>query len=583
MVPNVVRPLVLSLIMLVGACVIGPGASLAQQTTSSAQGENRFASEQFGYLLEWEAPWESSGQMVQELFEGVILTNGNKMSGVMALSAHGGQITFESEVEVLDFVVDGLVANVPDATVAVEDRNALVPWTELTYTGPQGPARSFVEVFSLASAGAYMYSIVEGPNAEFEEALVQAAEAILLDGKVFVAQERAGQSPSDANSRDHQDTDRPPARGGGAAPADETVAMASYRGGPAHTGEQPGPAPIVAPEQAWAYATGDAFVGATPAAVSAEHGLVFTSSNAVYAIDMLTGEEVWSYKSELGLGFIGPLALANGVLYAGGEDGHVYAFEPASGDIIWQSELTSRLAVNGGPLLAGDRLFVTSWDANAYALEPETGEILWSSPTGGVTLGQPAYAGRFIIVPGPLSPETFNGVLAIDAQSGELAGTFETDGPVFPQPTVSGEVLYVASQNGILYAVDLVSGAILWSVQIGLEVTAAPAVSDGVVYVTSDEASLGAYDAETGVELWTVVANPGSQLGGISVTATDDGTVLILVGDSSGTLHAFGEHGQEVYAVDVTDSEIVFPATVVDGVIYVAAGDGTVYALAAER
>ena len=125
------------------------------------------------------------------------------------------------------------------------------------------------------------------------------------------------------------------------------------------------------------------------------------------------------------------------------------------------------------------------------------------------------------------------------------------------------------------------TGEELWSIETAAPISAAPAVSGGVVYVVNGASELGAYDALSGNLLWTAEVG-APDLGGISVTPSEDGKTLILVGDGEGRLHAFDAAGFEVYAVEVTVAGIVFPATVVDGVIYVAAGDGTVYALAAE-
>jgi eukaryotic-like serine/threonine-protein kinase len=358
---------------------------------------------------------------------------------------------------------------------------------------------------------------------------------------------------------------------------DAGAPLASYRGGPAHTGEQPGPAPAEAPEELWAFETGDDFVGANAPAVSVEEGLVFTSSNAVYAIDVESGEEVWTYESEAEMGFVSPLALVDDVLYAAGEDGHVYAFEPESGEVIWDSPVTAQgLPVNGGPLVVDDTLYVTAWDETAYALDAESGEVLWDAPLGGIGFGQPAYADGFIVLSAPS-----NGVMALEAESGDEAWTFETDEQVLSAPALADGVAYFGSDDGNIYAVELESGDEVWSVEAGAPVGAATAVVDGVVYVANADGVLGAYDAESGDELWTLELD-ATEIGGTAVVESEEGDTLVFVGDGDGVLHGIDAEGEEVYTVEVTDAAIFWPVTVVDGGVYVAARDGTVYALAAE-
>jgi outer membrane protein assembly factor BamB len=375
----------------------------------------------------------------------------------------------------------------------------------------------------------------------------------------------------DADSSDNADAgdDNQSASG------DAAGSSASFGGGPSHTGVQPGPAPADEPAELWTFETGDDFVGANAATVSVDDGLMFTSSNAVYAVDIETGEQVWTYESEANVGFVAPLALADGVLYAAGEDGSVYAFEPDSGDIIWQSEVTDGLPVNGGPLVVDDKLYVTAWDGNVYALETETGDLIGDTPMGGMSFGQPTYADRYLVMSAPS-----NGVLALPLDNGE-DWLFETDGPVYAAPIVVDGVVYAGSDDGNLYALELESGDELWSVDTGAPINAALATSDGVVYVVNGDAVLGAYDTESGDELWTSDVDD-AEIGGISLSETEDGDLLILVGDGDGVLHALDADGEEVYAADVTNAAIFWPATIIDGTIYVSARDGSVYALSAD-
>ena len=68
-------------------------------------------------------------------------------------------------------------------------------------------------------------------------------------------------------------------------------------------------------------------------------------------------------------------------------------------------------------------LYVTAWDGLAYALETDTGDVLWGAQTNGMSLEQPAYADGYVVCPAP--PNSFNGMLALDSATGEVAWTFE--------------------------------------------------------------------------------------------------------------------------------------------------------------
>jgi outer membrane protein assembly factor BamB len=69
--------------------------------------------------------------------------------------------------------------------------------------------------------------------------------------------------------------------------------------------------------------------GAVLGAVTAVPGVVFAAAtNTVYAVDASTGAILWSYKDTTsGSDFWGAMSIANGVVYAGNQDGNLYAFD----------------------------------------------------------------------------------------------------------------------------------------------------------------------------------------------------------------------------------------------------------------
>lgn len=580
------RPLVLVLTMLLASVSLAPAVVSARPANLAARQGNSFTSELFDYRLEWLPPWIASEPTISQVWEGISLQDGAKFTSFIAVSAIGGQITFDSAAAVQDYFVSGTIAQQPDGTLIAKDRDADIPWAEWTYTGSNGPAQAFAEVITLPGAEAYLNAIVEAPVEEFEDAVTQAAEGITLDGELFMAQDRAGHG-GEQTAETHGDVgayvdtayeEHPWTTASRSGTAEVT---ASYAGGAASPGVQPGPAPSGEPSVAWSFETGDDFVGTTAAAVSVEDGLVFTSSNAVYAIDIDTGKQVWTYTSHLG--FVAPLALADGVLYAAGEDGSVYAFDPKTGEVVWQQELTGGVPVDGGPVVAGDVLYVTAWDMNAYALATDTGKVLWSVPIGGISYGQPAVSGGYVVISGPMyGSASFTGVLALNAKTGKPAWSYETDQRVFPGAAIVDGVAYFGSEDGFLNAVTLKKGKELWRVDAGAAVSASVAVADGVVYAVNSDSVLAAYDAKSGEQRWTIDI-PGADPGGVTVTTTEAGEPIILVGDGAGALHAFDADGGALYSVEVTTAPIMMASTVTDGVIYVSARDGAVYALSTEQ
>jgi len=114
-------------------------------------------------------------------------------------------------------------------------------------------------------------------------------------------------------------------------------------------------------------------------------------------------------------------------------------------------------------------------------------------------------------------------VVAIDASSGKPRWTFFTDGPVRFAPAAWRDRIFVASDDGYLYAIKIKDGALLWKHRggpnermcLGNErmisrwpARGGPVVTDDIVYYAagiwpSDGVFLHALDARTGQVSWT--------------------------------------------------------------------------------
>jgi len=110
--------------------------------------------------------------------------------------------------------------------------------------------------------------------------------------------------------------------------------------------------------------------------------------------------------------------------------------------------------------------------------------------------------------------------------------SFATGSPVVSSPAVTNEVVYVGSNNGIVYALKASSGTKLWSYYVGHSVYSSPAVANGVMYVGCCN-KIYALNARTGAKLWSYKMG-GSE----SSPAVANGVVYIGSDDSN--VYAFG-------------------------------------------
>ncbi len=80
---------------------------------------------------------------------------------------------------------------------------------------------------------------------------------------------------------------------------------------------------------------------------------------------------------------------------------------------------------------------------------------------------------------------------------------YQTGDAVISSPAVAGDVVYVGSVDGNVYALDAVSGAKKWAYRTGNNVRSSPAVVGGVVYIGSVDGNVYAFDAASGAKKWT--------------------------------------------------------------------------------
>ena len=142
-----------------------------------------------------------------------------------------------------------------------------------------------------------------------------------------------------------------------------------------------------------------------------------------YAVDRITGDELWSYEEESFFGdageliynprrvfldslrlldYLAPSLWRNTVIYTSG-DAVVRAFDTRSGRPQWRH--TFRYPTSSAPTVAGDRVYfgVRGDDLpggappRLVALSAQNGKLLWQMELHGAVLSAPVVAGKFLI------------------------------------------------------------------------------------------------------------------------------------------------------------------------------------------
>lgn len=256
----------------------------------------------------------------------------------------------------------------------------------------------------------------------------------------------------------------------------------------------------------------------------------------------------------------------DGVVYLGAKDGNLLALDAATGDERWRVKLGDDI-VRATPAYSGGMLFVPA-GATLHALDAANGQERWQIPIHFAGPSSPVVSGDLVYV------ATQEGQLyAVEQATGRELWHFAADGLVSCPPTVAAGTLFVADDSGKVYALDAESGHERWRATVGGDIFAAPTVGLGKVFVSTSTPELVALDADTGHQRWRV------PMGGSSTPAFTGSTVVL------------GSQTNGVYALDAgtgrtrwmfpTGSPVGSSPAVAGGTVLIGSGD-TLYALDAQ-
>ena len=315
----------------------------------------------------------------------------------------------------------------------------------------------------------------------------------------------------------------------------------AQRGGPARTGEQPGPGPSSVPVVQWSVDSGP--VSGEPVIAG---NVVYTASGGggmglVSALDLATGTPIWTAETQ-DLPPGASVATNQHSVFAGTVSGNLLALDIATGERQWEFQAAGQLS---SPVVADGLVFIVDDSGLVSAVDASTGVLAWQFATGqGATT--PAVANDMVIAGGSADGTLF----ALNVTTGAMVWHIADASGTGATPVISGSNVYILGPDTTLLALDLASGSEIWRADVeasgGLG-PAYPAVAEGVVYVV-DSVGLHAFDAVTGEERWTYASSSPqsspSVAGGVvylsgagfdgTVTAVDAATGTALWSVSTG-------------------------------------------------
>jgi len=335
-----------------------------------------------------------------------------------------------------------------------------------------------------------------------------------------------------------------------------------------------------------------------------EGDLYFGSDDSsFYAFDIERKAVRWQFETG---GIIRSGAdISGGTVFFASDDGFLYALAADSGAEIWRFDLGSSSMtrvlpatdppysydyLHSSPTCHEGTVYVGSANGALYAIDHETGQERWRFETDGKVRSTPAVDGRNVYF------GSWDGhVYAVNAADGDLVWRFDTGGIVQGSPAVGAGTVFVGSRSAAVFALDALTGEQEWkhAHEDGSWVESSPVFNDGAVYVgSSDARTLFALDAESGQTIWDFetggwswstprLANGVVYVGGLSASPYYFEGVVLRSGffavdqESGSSLWEFTPAPIEGY---ITGGVFSTPV-VVDGIVYIGALDGRLYAL----
>lgn len=309
----------------------------------------------------------------------------------------------------------------------------------------------------------------------------------------------------------------------------------------------------------------------------------------VKALDVDTGQEIWSKDLSLHVGFLfhnrpallsGGVTTANDRVYIGSELGKVYALRAEDGSMAWQAKVAGE--VLSSPVVSDGMVLVHTSNGMLQALNEFSGTIAWT-----VNLDVPSLTLR-----GQSSPTTTLGAAIIGGNNGRVSAVLINQGQLIWQqrifqskgatevarlndvrttPVVVNGVVYASAYNGNLAALHLHSGQVIWSREIGAVTDLL--VNSGYIYLVDQDDRVIVLDSQ-GRELWRQ-----SELLHRHLTSPTLYNGYIVTGDLEGYLHWINiDDGRFVSQQKVDSAGLLSKPIVAGNKLIVQSKNGAIYA-----
>lgn len=214
------------------------------------------------------------------------------------------------------------------------------------------------------------------------------------------------------------------------------------------------------------------------------------NENRTYAVDTATGQYLWDQgrprAAKLTMKGEGGVAVADGIVYAGYDDGFLTAMRLEDGATTWSKNLAGKakqfVDVDSRPIIVGDAVYAASYTSGLYCLDRKYGGIRWLYPARGVMT--PGHGDGLLFV-----ASVGGNLVALRPENGDVVWRAKFDYAELAGPVFDAGRLWVTTGDGLLL-MDSITGTTTARITPHNGLAASVAARAGRLYMVTNSGAL---------------------------------------------------------------------------------------------
>ncbi|MFC2085239.1 PQQ-binding-like beta-propeller repeat protein, partial [Bacteroidota bacterium] len=189
---------------------------------------------------------------------------------------------------------------------------------------------------------------------------------------------------------------------------------------------------------------------------------------------------LWSFQTESAI--VSSPAIGFGLVYIGSTDGKLYAVSLADGSKVWEYDTGDD--IEASPLIVGRNIYIGNLSGELFSINARTGQVNWKNKIMRDIYGSTNFA------VGPDSQDTLlfvgsydNQMYCLDAKSGELIWTYETDNYINGAPATDGSTIIFGGCDSKLHIVSAIDGSKVGEVLTDSYIPGSAVLAEGRAYL----------------------------------------------------------------------------------------------------